>query len=345
MAVHDYHAFPTSPTTVVPLHQRSDIECLPDVISVYLPKSLLPEERNITWREDACDVTFNGTHYVTTISLSECGTTVSIDNTTVTFTNELVVHKMSTDNAARDADDVIIFGSSYETVIPVHCVYPRFNNVSSAYIPVKQNIRFFEKRFGELDISMDQFDSEAFARPLSLDGAPRKVPLDEDLYIRVGLSNRPSEVRVRADQCIATASSNPADRNWRQLIDEGCAVNGVRLLSNDSDGDVRFALKAFDFRHNASGFVFLHCQVSVCGVADDSCRMGCLTRSRRAVNGGKSSHLVSTGPFYVEREQEAHKQIVTMPTVFATVCLLIAMVAVVVAIVGWTRRHHGNQKM
>lgn len=215
---------PTTPSTVVPLLERSDISCLPDRLSIFLPASLVSEGHNVTWREETCAVTFNGTHYVSSVELSECGTTVRIENDTVIFSNELVVHKLITNGTvSEDGDDVeedITYGSEFETVIPVQCIYPRHNNLSTSYTPVKQNVRFFEKRYGELHVAMEQFDSEEYVEPLAQDGSPRKVPLDEDIYIRIGLSSDPAGLKVKADQCIATSSRSPADKNWHRLIQE-----------------------------------------------------------------------------------------------------------------------------
>ena len=205
--------------TYVPPHERSDINCLPDLVNIFLPDSLIPGNRTVTWREENCTIGHNGTHYVGSVSLTNCGTTVKIENNTVTFSNEIIVHKAADDNLSDD-DDEITFGSDYETVIPVQCIYPRHNNLSTSYTPVKQNVRFFEKRYGELQVAMRQYDSEDYTEPLATDGSPRNVPLNDDIYIRVGLNMEPTELKVKADQCIATSSPSPADKNWRTLIQE-----------------------------------------------------------------------------------------------------------------------------
>lgn len=84
-----------------------------------------------------------------------------------------------------------------------------------------------------------------------------------------------------------------------------CPVKPVRLLSSPVSQDVKFSFKAFDFRHNSSGFVYIHCEVTVCRTSDSNCMMGCGTRTRRAasVNPFGGSHLLSTGPFILPREE------------------------------------------
>ena len=78
-----------------------------------------------------------------------------------------------------------------------------------------------------------------------------------------------------------------------------CPIKPVRLLSSPVSQDVKFSFKAFDFRHNSSGFVYIHCEVTVCRIADPNCMMGCANRTKRAasVNPFGGSHLLSTGPF------------------------------------------------
>lgn len=213
-----FHFIGSTPVpTVVPPKQRSDILCLPNLVSIFVPASLIPGHRNVTWREESCTVTFNGTHHVSSIQLSECGTTVKIEDDSVTFSNEIIVHKIEDDYLYYE-DPNITYGLDYETVIPVQCIYPRYDNLSTSYTPVKQNVRFFEKRYGELQVAMQQYDSEDFIEPLSLDGGPRKVPLDNDIFIKIVLNFDPKELKVKADQCIATSSPSPADKNWRILI-------------------------------------------------------------------------------------------------------------------------------
>ncbi|XP_045191486.2 ZP domain-containing protein-like, partial [Mercenaria mercenaria] len=339
-----FFAESTSFPTVAPLHQRSDIECYPDALAIFLPDDLFPKHRNVTWRESCCSVVHNGSHYVSNILLTECGTTVLIENETVTFSNELIVHKVADDNnVANDAEDrSITYGEDYETVIPVKCIYPRFNNVSTNYSPVKQNVRFIEKRFGTLDVAMEQYENDQFKNALDTSSFPRKVPLDDDVFVRVGLNFEPDGLRVKTDQCIATSAPSPADTNWRPLIQSGCPKDRVRLLSTDESSDVRFAFKAFDFRHNASGLVYIHCEVSVCETGDVLCKMGCTSRAKRSASSRQNSHLVSSGPLFVERKEQNSKEMVTMPTVVAVVCVAVAIASVMVAIIGWTRKPRHN---
>ena len=91
------------------------------------------------------------------------------------------------------------------------------------------------------------------------------------------------------------------------LLYFSCPTNDAKLLSSEDSKDVRFTFKAFDFRHNSSGFVFIHCQVSVCSSSDVTCKSGCGARAKRSAHAYQSvdSHLVSTGPLFVENPQRS----------------------------------------
>ena len=90
-------------------------------------------------------------------------------------------------------------------------------------------------------------------------------------------------------------------KNFKYFFPHRCPKDNVRLLSTNVSSDVRFSFKAFDFRHNSSGFIYIHCEVAVCGADDIACRMECASRGKRSVSSRQGSHLVSTGPLLVER--------------------------------------------
>lgn len=210
----------TTDATVVPVPQRSDIDCRPDSISVYIPQSLLSGGQNVTWRDENCSVTFNVTHYTDTVKLTACGTTVGIDDHTITFSNDLIVHKTD-DKLSQLQNRDITFGEGFETVIPVKCVYARENNLTSSYAPIKQHVRFVERRHGQLDLSLEQYQTAQYKTLVPSTGNPRKVPLNGDIYLRVGLDFPVKDLRVKVDQCIATSTPSPSDINWHQLIKSG----------------------------------------------------------------------------------------------------------------------------
>ena len=208
----------TTTTTAVPVQQRSDIQCLADSISVYLPEKLIPGNQNVTWREESCLVTYNVTHYTDTIHLSDCGTTVQIDDNFITFSNDLIVHKAD-DTLAGKGD--LTFGEDYETVIPVKCIYAKEKNVTTGYAPIKKHVRFMERRYGQLDLSIEQYQTADYKTQVPSSGFPRKVPLNDDVYLRVGLNFPAKGLRTKVDQCIATTTPSPSDANWHQLIKSG----------------------------------------------------------------------------------------------------------------------------
>lgn len=330
-------------TAAAPVQTRSDIECHPDSISVHLPQNLLPGGQNVTWREEACSVAFNVTHYTDTIQLTDCGTTVQLGDQTVIFSNDLIVHKagsMSQHNSNAD----ITFGDGYDSIIPVQCIYPRQNNLTSSYAPIKQHVRFMERRHGQLELSLEQYKTAQYKALIPSNGHPRSVPLNDDIYMRVGLTLPGKDLRVKVDQCIATSTPSPLDANWHHLINSSCPVSPTQLLSSSVSQDVKFSFKAFDFRHSSSGFIYIHCEVTVCSTTDPNCVMSCSKRTRRAasVNPFGGSHLLSAGPFQMAKE-DVKEGAVSSAIVFASACLSLALISVGVAILGWTRKSRHSQ--
>lgn len=77
-----------------------------------------------------------------------------------------------------------------------------------------------------------------------------------------------------------------------------CPASPAVKVYPSSFDEVRFSVRAFEFRTSPGGIVYIHCQVSVCSPTSPQCRVGCAHRHRREVStedGG--SHLVSGGPY------------------------------------------------
>ena len=172
-------------------------------------------------------VSFNGTHYIDNIGLNDCGTTVQINDKTVTFSNDLIVHKTD-DKLGGNAVSDITFGESYETVIPVKCIYAREDNLTLGYIPVKQHVRFIERRHGQLDLNLEQYKTDQYKTLVPTNGDPKHIALNDDVYLRVGLNFQAKDLRVKVNQCIATSTPSPTDSNWHQLIKDGYVFISIK---------------------------------------------------------------------------------------------------------------------
>ncbi|XP_076112420.1 oncoprotein-induced transcript 3 protein-like [Mytilus galloprovincialis] len=314
--------------------ERHDVSCLSDSISVFIPSDLLSHYQT-TWRDPHCQVQDNGTHYVSTISHTSCGTTVIFTKDEVIFENELILHK-SGSPSNQTSNDSIDFGSSDSEVIPVQCIYPRRQNISTLYRPAQSTVRFYEKRYGHMDVQLEQYKSGMFVTPLPVRSFPNEVEINKDMYfILHAMHVNSTDVAVKVDSCVATPSNIPADGRIYQLLDQGCPASPAVKVYPSAFDEVRFSVRAFEFRTSPGGIVYIHCQVSVCSPTSPQCRVGCAHRHRREVStedGG--SHLVSGGPYLLV----ADKGGLQVSTVVAGVCASVAVVATVIAIIGWRRK-------
>ncbi|XP_071173130.1 oncoprotein-induced transcript 3 protein-like isoform X1 [Mytilus edulis] len=314
--------------------ERHDVSCLSDSISVFIPSDLLSHYQT-TWRDPHCQVQDNGTHYVSTISHTSCGTTVIFTKDEVIFENELILHK-SGSPSNQTSKDSIDFGSSSSEVIPVQCIYPRRQNITTLYRPAQSKVRFYEKRYGHMDVQLEQYRSSMFVTPLPVRSFPNEVEINKDMYFTLhAMHVNSTDVAVKVDSCVATPTNMPADGRIYQLLDQGCPASPAVKVYPSSFDEVRFSVRAFEFRTSPGGIVYIHCQVSVCSPTSPQCRVGCAHRHRREVStedGG--SHLVSGGPYLLVADKDG----LQVSTVVAGVCASVAVVATVIAIIGWRRK-------
>lgn len=203
--------------------ERHDITCSVDSMSVYVPMSVLSTNDLLTWRDPHCQVSNNGTHFVSTIQHSACGTTVSFNTDEVIFENELIIHKQSPQSLIQLNDTAQIdFGLPNNDIVPVRCVYPRNMNVTTSYRPAQSHIRFYEKRYGHLDVVLEQFKTDQFLTELPGRSYPREVELNKDLFFKLRASHvNSSDVALKVDSCIATPSLFPASSQTYELIKQG----------------------------------------------------------------------------------------------------------------------------
>lgn len=196
-------------------------------MSVYIPKSLLSTNDVLTWRDPLCPVTNNGTHFISTVQHSGCGTTVSFTTNEIIFENQLAINQQGSQNSLQNIvsqnNTVLIdFGNQNKEIIPVRCVYPRNMNVSTSYRPAQSHVRFYEKRYGHLDVTFEQFKSDQFITKLPDRTYPREVELNKDMFFKLRATHvNTSDVALKVESCIATPSIFPASGQTYELIKQG----------------------------------------------------------------------------------------------------------------------------
>ncbi|KAJ8303573.1 hypothetical protein KUTeg_019969 [Tegillarca granosa] len=308
----------------IPLQERHDIVCGTSGISAVVPHSLFPGNPTVTWSDPSCSVQSNGSHFVASIGFHDCGTTVRFTTDTVIFENTLK------SNGATTMNPVVDFGESSVYTIPIQCVYQRKENVTGSFFPIRQTTRYFEKRFGHLDLHMEKYTDDKFTRTLT----NQRIPLGSDFFVKLTVDhlNR-SDLAIKADNCVATPTSSPADSLFFRLLQDGCPSSSAVHLIQSAYNEVRFRMTSFIFRGTGTGLVYIHCEVSVCPASSTECSVGCSNRRKRAASNVHSSHLLSAGPILLVTDEGTPASVIV-----AAVCAAVAVVATVFAVIGWRRR-------
>lgn len=285
----------------------------------------------MTWADPACIVQSNGSHFIANIGFHDCGTTVRFTPDTVIFENTLM-----SNGVTQTMNPVVDFGESNAYTIPVQCIYQRKENVTGSFFPIKQTSRYFEKRFGHLDLHMEKYTDDQFTQTLTTN---QRIPLGSDFFVKLNVDhmNR-SDLAIKADNCVATPTSSPADNTFFRLLQDGCPSSSAVHLVHSAYNEVKFRMTSFMFRGATSGLVYIHCEVSVCPASSTECSVGCTNRRRRAVSDVQSSHLLSAGPILLVADEGTSASVIA-----AAVCAAVAIVATVFAVIGWRKRRGSGE--
>ena len=186
-------------------------------MDIFVPAIILPRH-NVTLRDPSCVLTFNGSHHVISVGLSQCGTTMEFTKDSVVFRNELSAHVTSD----RNQPSPISFGDAGDLNIPVECEYPRRANVTMSYLPIHGKLRIFEKRFGHLQFELSEFSDDTFRSKLPNTSFPLQVPLNRELHVELTVSRvTVPNIGIFVDKCLATPTASPNDPLFWPLINDG----------------------------------------------------------------------------------------------------------------------------
>jgi hypothetical protein len=87
-----------------------------------------------------------------------------------------------------------------------------------------------------------------------------------------------------------------------------CPASPAVKLYPSSFDEVKFSIKAFEFKSSPGSIVYIHCQISVCSPTHSQCVTGCKSRHRRDVDeADDSSHLVSGGPYLLVADKGMYR--------------------------------------
>ncbi|XP_046356300.2 ZP domain-containing protein-like [Haliotis rufescens] len=314
-------------------------------MDIHIPRTLLPTH-NVTLRDPTCVVPSNGTHLVISISFNQCGTTVSFSNDTVVFSNELVATVIQ----ASHPSSIVDYGLSKDDQrVSLECVYKRHSSVELDYMPMMRAAHFYEKRYGNLDFAVKHYTDEQFTTEIANTDIPTGVNLNTEIFIDLVVDqHQTKDIGIYVPSCFATPTPSPTDPLFYPLIRSSCPAQAdVRRFTAPDINEFRFSFLAFKFTRApmqkphasmpAVPMVYIHCQVSACprGNCTSSCNSANGGRMKRAAL-GESSHLISSGPFYLKTDESTtgYSSIVVAVTMSVAVA---ATVVAMAAIVAWRR--------
>lgn len=191
-----------------------DISCNENTISIHIPSSLVTAYSTSSWIDPNCRIHNNGTHLLSTIDLNSCGTTTTVTNTTVRFENEVILNQFISSGHSGNHQP--------EMVIPVECIYPRRQTVTTGFQPIVEQVLFYEKGLGHLQLRIQQVTDETFTQIVSASNISKGTRFHDTMYVKLSTGTLNStNVGLHVHRCLATLTSSPTTLPEITLIQNG----------------------------------------------------------------------------------------------------------------------------
>ncbi|XP_073440493.1 zona pellucida sperm-binding protein 4-like isoform X2 [Dendrobates tinctorius] len=256
--------------------------------------------------------------------LSACGTTQTVDGSTVHYENDM----------AADIDVQTWKGSSITRDstfrLHIHCGFS-----ASDSLPVKVEVFTLPPPSpaasqGPLYLEMRIALNDQYRQYYGDDDYPIPKVLRDSIYVEVRIVNRRDPgVVLMLDQCWATDTINPQELpQWPILVD-GCPFDGDNYMTQPltiQDASLefplhyqRFNVKTFAFysagQASLGGLVYFHCSASACvPSSQNQCAARCPSRRRRAAADREPVTVVSAdGPIELYMDdtyQDTNEQLI-----------------------------------
>ncbi|CAJ0916627.1 unnamed protein product [Ranitomeya imitator] len=275
---------------------------------VTLPSLILTSVKFPRARGPECEpIAQNNAFLLYRFPLSACGTTQTVDGSTLRYENDL----------AADIDVQTSKGSSItrDSTFRLHI---RCGFTASDSLPVRVEVFTLPPPSpaasqGPLNLEMRIALNDQYRQYYGDEDYPITKVLRDSIYVEVRILNRrdPGVVLV-LDQCWATNAINPQELpQWPILLD-GCPFDGDNYMTQPltiQDASLefplhyqRFIVKTFAFysagQASLGELVYFHCSASACvQSSQNQCAARCSSRRRRAVADREPVTLVSVdGP-------------------------------------------------
>ncbi|XP_041484986.1 ZP domain-containing protein-like [Lytechinus variegatus] len=283
----------------------TSVECGSGSMTVTIDKRLVPGNANaVHFINQSCFGVESSNSDEITLSTNyrECGTTLTDDVSTMTFSNVITYEK-------PEAEGDTAITREYQMQLRVECCLNKSETVDGSFKPRLGKVAFSDKSTGNFDLNLARFKTENIQEVDS-----SSVSLGQELFFEVSLKSV-EILGMFIESCWATATVDPATNPHHSLISSRCPEDPTTSINNDLDLDREsFSFKAFAFTgDNQNTQVYVHCLVMVCGAEEARLNrdMGCPSndgeaafwnsspvRKRRSTS-SLSTQTISSGPIRI----------------------------------------------
>ena len=228
------------------------------------------------------DCEFKGDSQEIKTDLDKCGTTVSFNNTHITYKNQMtgIPHNIDYNNGIHRGG---------ELKIGFECCYSRIGVTEHGSWEVAgETVVERVEGAGSLRFLLDIYKGDNFAEKFVHFPFEFMSLINDDIYMEVSLDSKDPHLFLVVVNVQATDGQTEDEGSLSyDLVREGCIEDSTfKFINTDSDSlplskFKRFTFKAFSFLNHPSE-VYIHAVVKVCRISDNS--FGCTdlcTKSKR----------------------------------------------------------------
>ncbi|XP_043914874.1 uncharacterized protein LOC122791269 [Protopterus annectens] len=226
----------------------TELQCLEDQMSLYIPKVDLPEIKNtdLQLNDPKCSVQKNSTHFIMDIPLLGCGTKFKEDHSFLIFANKVT---------NRHENKVITRVKA--VAIPIICKYTKYRNSSSKYI-LKDSL---DPKFGNITFDL-MLGKEFTATSKHINNVLTDLNPANQLVISVVANSNQTDVDLIVESCQAYKNDNISV--VFSFIEAGCFSNDtVTELTTGNYREKAYSVRLTSVPADVSQ-MFIKCNVKLC---------------------------------------------------------------------------------
>ncbi|KAM4614107.1 uromodulin-like [Discoglossus pictus] len=268
---------------------------------------------------------------------TSCGTTVQVNDTHLTYSNELSTGGALEQQLEAQGGGLISRSSSIK--IKFSCVY-RYDRVVSLPYPLMASASLvtFMVEEGSFNVSMTLHPTSAFLKTYNWQPV---IPMSHRLYVQLQIHghNPQNYFRLKLEQCWATPVANHSNGIRHPIITNGIANDStVAIINSGNSSLTRFSMQMFHFISYPE--IYLHCRIWLC---QSNCSMCC---GKNKPSNGRHVRdlndpyrkLVSCGPIKLSRTKVSSIQTpvsgisqLVLPGSFAAAAVLLLLCVIAIS--------------